>query len=230
MNVNVYITNHRNKTVALPVSPSEIKVNFENDESTSKVIGLGEINRLGDKKLKSIKISSFLPLDSSKVSYTTVRKKHKWKNASSYITFLKNIQASKKPCRLVITGFKFSMKATINFTYGMSNGVNNEYTYELDFTEYRKIKAERIGKKHGRKNNKIAKHGQRRSKPQHKINRGSKVLVNGMAYLTKNAIHGVMIRKRECNITLVSSNAKHPYYVVTTGGVAMGWVSKGAFI
>lgn len=230
MIVNVYITSHRNNTVALPVSPSEVKVTFENDSSTSKVIGLGEINRLGDRKLKSIKISSFLPIDSSKVSYTTVRKKHKWKKASSYITFLKNIQASKKPCRLVITGFKFSMKATLNFTYGMENGINNEYTYELDFTEYRKIKADKVEKKHGKQSNKIAKHGKKRNKPQNKINRGSKVLVNGMAYLTNNATHGVMIRKRECKITLVSNKSKHPYYVVTTGGVAMGWVSKGAFL
>ncbi|UQS85868.1 hypothetical protein MOO46_07720 (plasmid) [Apilactobacillus apisilvae] len=225
--VNFFITNHKNKTAELPVAPSAVKIRSETGDSVSTVIGLGEINRIGGQKLKSISISGFLPVNSKHIPYVTVRKKNRWKLATSYITFLKNIEKSKKPCRFLVSNAHISLKMTISaFEYGMADGNADEYQYTIEFKEYRPIKAERIHKVSKKKH---AKKGVRRSKPQHKINRGSKVTVNGLAYLSKNATYGVQIRKQTCKITLVSKG-KHPYYVVNTSGTPMGWISRSAML
>lgn len=225
--VNFFITNHKNKTAELPVAPSAVKIRAETGDTVSTVIGLGEINRVGAQKLKSISISGFLPVDNTHLPYVTVRKKNRWKKATSYITFLKNIEKNKKPCRFLVSNAHISLKMTISaFEYGMADGNADEYQYTIEFKEYRPIKAERIHKTSPQKH---AKKGKRRSNPQHKISRGSKVTVNGLAYLSKNATHGVQIRKQACKITLVSKG-KHPYYVVTTSGTPMGWISRSAMV
>lgn len=222
--VNCYITNSHGNRVALPVAPSDISINYETNDSSSVVIGKGEINRVGDFKLRKITINSILPINSDKVAYTTVAKKHRWVNATSYLTFLKNIEQSQTTCRLVLTGTDITMSANLKISYGMASGNAQEYTIQLSFTEHIPVKARKIG----RKNKKITKKGKSRSKPTHKLSRGSKVLVNGTAYLTNNAKKGVMIRKRECRIKIISKKAKHPYYVQATNGVNIGWVARSA--
>ena len=211
--------------MGLPVAPSEVTVNYETSDSTSTIIGYSEVNTVGEEQLKQISISTILPLNSDRVSYTTVEKSNRWINADSYLTFLKDIEKSKLPCRIVITGTDITMLATLQFTYGMKNGNAQEYVIKLNFTEYVPIFAEklRVNKKKVK-----AKHGKRRPKPRHKISRGSKVMVNGYAYLTKNAKHGVMIRKRKCHVILVSKGAKHPYYVRDIYGTNMGWIGRGS--
>lgn len=220
---NVYITNHRRNTVAMPVAPTDFNINYDRNDTTSNVIGLGEINRVGDDKLKKITISSVLPIDSDEVQYTTVGKSHRWKKATSYLTFLKNIEQDKKPVRLVITGTNVTMMATMTLTYGMANGNAQEYVYTLTFTEYRPFKAVKLGSK-----NKLIKKGKGRSKPAGKINRGSKVTITGKAYSTPTAAKGKKVRKKTCYIMLISKGAKHPYYVKATNGSRVGWVGKEA--
>lgn len=222
--VNCYITNSHGNRVALPVAPSDISINYETNDSSSVVIGKGEINRVGDFKLRKISINSILPINSDKVAYTTVAKKHRWVNATSYLTFLKNIEQSQTTCRLVLTGTDITMSANLKISYGMASGNAQEYTIQLSFTEHIPVKARKIG----RKKKKITKKGKSRSKPSHKLSRSSTVLVNGTAYLTNNAKKGVMVRKRKCKITIVSKKAKHPYYVKATNGVNIGWVSRSA--
>lgn len=207
------------------MAPSDISINNETNDATNNVIGHGEINRVGDHKLKKMNINSVFPMDSDEVPYTTAPDGDMWRKATSYITFLNNIVESKKPCRLVIAGSNISLKANLQFTYGMSNGNAQEYSYNLIFTEYRPVMARKLGSS---KKKKVAKKGKPRSKPSHKINRGSTVLINGQAYLNKDAAKGVSIRKRQCNIKIVSKNAKHPFYVVATDGTPIGWVSKEA--
>lgn len=222
--VNCYINNSHGNRVALPIAPSDISINYETNDSSSVVMGKGEINRVGDLKLRKISISTTIPLRSDEVAYTTIDGSQIWKNATSYLTFLKNIEQSQSVCRLVITGTDITMEANIKFTYGMSSGNAQEYSLQINFTEHIPVRARKISSK--RKS--IVKKGKHRSKPTHKLSRGSSVLINGRAYLTKNAKSGVMIRKRKCRIKIISKKAKHPYYVQATNGVNMGWVSRSA--
>lgn len=223
---DVFITNHRNNSVALPIAPEEVTVNYETGDSATTIMDYGQINRVGDKQLKKISIDSTLPLNSDVVSYTTSSKSSRWVNAESYLTFLKNIVNDKQPVRLVISGTDITTLATLQFTYGMKNGNAQEYVVTLNFTEYVPVFAEKI---RVTKKKKHAKKGKRRAKPRHKISRGTKVMVNGYAYLTKNAKHGVMIRKRKCHITMISKGSKHPYFVRDIYGTNMGWIGRGAF-
>lgn len=218
-----YITNYKNNTAILPVAPSDVKIRAETSDSVSTVIGLGEINRVGDQKIKDVKISGILPNKAQNLPYVT--SKPHWIYAESYITFLRNIQKSGHHCHLVITGTDISIPMTISaFEYGREN--LSEYTYTIELKEYKEIKARKLRartKKH-------PKRGKARPKPAHKLSRGSKVTVNGLAYLSKNATRGVQIRRRHCRITLVSRHAKHPYYCRSLDGYNMGWVSRKALI
>lgn len=207
----------------MPVAPTDFNINYDRNDTTSNVIGLGEVNRVGDDKLKKITISSVMPMDTEDVNYTTPNQSHIWKKATSYLTFLKNIEQDKQPVRLVITGTNITMMATMTFTYGMANGNAQEYAYTLTFTEYRPAKAYKLGRK-----NKLIKRGKGRSKPRGKINRGSRVTVTGVAYTTPNAAKGKKVRKKQCYIMLISKGTKHPYYVKATNGSRIGWVGKGA--
>jgi hypothetical protein len=221
---NVYITNSRNNTVALPVAPESVQVNYETADSTSTVIGKGEINRIGDIKLRQIEIKCYLPLDSSHITYATVHRKHRWKLATSYLTFFQNIFESKKACRLVITGTNITLRATLNYTYGMENSNAQEYMVDLKFTEHIPIKARKLATRHKR----AIKHGKRRGKPSHKISRNSKVMVTGKVYHTSNAKTGKAIRNMKCVITAVAGRAKHRYHVKSVAGKNLGWIDKGA--
>lgn len=209
--------------MALPVAPSEFSINYERNDTVTSVIGLGEINRVGDDKVKKISISSVLPMDSDMVDYTTIKKSHRWKKATSYLTFLKNIEQNKKPVRLVITGTDVTMLATMTLTYGMKDGNAQEYAYTLHFTEYKPVKAYKLIRK-----NKLIKTGKRRTKPTGKISRGSKVTITGMVYVTPSAKKGKKVRKRKGYIKLISKHKKHPYYIKATNGRRIGWVGKRA--
>lgn len=226
--VNIYITNHRNNSVALPVAPEEVSINDETDDATETIMGYRQINKVGEKKLRTITISSVLPLNTNNVSYVTAERSQRWINAESYLTFLKNIVNDKQPCRVVITGTDISMQATMTMTHGMKDGNAQEYNYQLEFTEFVPVFAEKIRHKRNGKTRRPVKKGKRRSKPSHKISRGSKVLVNGYAYLTKNASHGVMIRKRRCHVVLISKGSKHPYFVRDIYGTNMGWIGRSS--
>ena len=65
----VYITEQKSgKTVQIPVNPESLSFTRESDDTSQKVIKLGEVNQLGLRKLTSIQIDSFLP--KYKASYT----------------------------------------------------------------------------------------------------------------------------------------------------------------
>lgn len=222
-----YFTNYRNNTCILPVAPSDVSIRAETNDSASTVIGLGEINRVGEQKINDIKISGILPNVAENLPYVT--KKPHWKYAESYIDFFKNIEKSKRHCRFVVTGTDISLPVTISsFEYSRSNGNINEYAFTLELKEYKPIAAEKL-RINTRKSTLVhAKKGKKRTKPMHKLSRGSLVTINGKAYLYKNATHGVFIPRRKCRITLVSKHAKHPYYVRSIDGYNMGWVSRSA--
>ncbi|PWT39608.1 hypothetical protein DKZ25_12000, partial [Limosilactobacillus reuteri] len=75
-----------NKTVELPVNPSELTLKYETDDKSETIINLGEINRVGNMKLVSVSIDSIFP-----------KKRSSWVSADKllkpdeYINWLKNI-------------------------------------------------------------------------------------------------------------------------------------------
>lgn len=223
--IGIYLTDSKNKTFELPVNPAELTINYATDDATEQVVKLGEINRIGEQKLRQINIQSVLPVKTSGVHYVTATKP--LKTAQDYINRLTNIQKSTKPLRLVLSGTKISLKMTIaSFEYGFQNGNSDEYVYTLKLTEYKSYKAHKMKIT---KKKKVAKKGKQRAKPPKKIGRGSKVRVNGRLHLDSyGSGPGVTERNAIRRISIVAKGRAYPYHVVTLSGGWRGWVKKSA--
>lgn len=222
--IGVYLTDNKNKTIELPVNPQELKVNYETNDATEEVVKLGEINRIGEVKLRTLSIESILPVTTKNVRYVTASKP--LSSAQKYIDWIIAAQKSKKPIRLVVSGTKISLKMTVaSFNYGMENANADEYTFTLDLTEYKTYKAEKmkIAKK------KVAKKGKSRPKPPKKIGRGSKVIVNGRLHVDS---YGRGPGQTEHNtirkVNFIALGRAYPYHVTTLSGGWRGWVKKSA--
>lgn len=222
--IGVYLTDSKNKTFELPVNPEELLVNYGTDDSSEKIVKLGEINVLGEVKLRKITIQSVLPVSIKNVGYVTAVKK--LESAQNYIDKIMAIYNSKKPARLVVSGTKISLKMTIaSFTYGFKSGNSDEYAYTLELTEYKAYKAEKmkVAKK------KTLTKGKSRSKPPKKIGRGSKVIVNGRLHLDSyGSAPGVTEHNALRKVNFIAPGRAYPYHVTLLNGGWRGWVKKSA--
>ncbi|MCL0330617.1 hypothetical protein [Apilactobacillus xinyiensis] len=182
IHVGVYITNHRNKTVELPVAPAEFLVKQTTDDKKVEVVKLGEIDRIGAEKLIELSLSALIPLKPKESHYVTA--KNFLSSGSQYIKFFKQIHKDRKPCRIVLTGGNITLSATLNeFEYGFKDGFPEEFNCTFTFTQYKSYKARKL--KYSKKHKKALKKGKRRKKPAHKKSRGSKAKLNGKIKTTK---------------------------------------------
>ncbi|MDN7062818.1 hypothetical protein FIV11_13985 [Lactiplantibacillus plantarum] len=222
--IGVYLTDNKNKTIELPVNPQELKVNYETNDATEEVVKLGEVNRIGEMKLRTLSIESILPVTMKNVRYVTASKP--LSSAQKYIDWIVAAQKTKKPVRLVVSGTKISMKMTLaSFNYGLENANADEYTYTLALTEYKTYKAEKmkVTKK------KVAKKGKSRPKPPKKIGRGSKVIVNGRLHLDSyGSAPGVTEHNALRKVNFIAPGRAYPYHVTLLNGGWRGWVKKSA--
>lgn len=222
--VGIYLTDSKNKTFELPVNPEELQINYQTNDSTEEVVKLGEINRIGEVKLRAISIEGVLPVSMAGVNYVTATQP--LATGQNYIDRLTSIHRSKKPVRFVLSGSKISLQMTIaNFTYGFKSGNSDEYTYTLDLTEYKTYKAElmKITKK------KVATKGKKRAAPPKKIGRGSKVIVNGRLHVDSyGSGPGQTERNATRKVNFIALGRACPYHVTTLSGGWRGWVTKSS--
>lgn len=214
----VYITEQKNgKTVQIPVNPESLSFTRESDDTSQKVIKLGEVNQLGLRKLTSIQISSFLP--KHKAPYTV----GKWHKPQYYIDFFNSLQKGKKKVRVTITSTKITFLMTVSsFTHGFDKGDSDDPTYTITFKQYVPFGYTKIKKRKKPKGKSVTKrHKKKRGAKAGKITRGTSVVVTGTAYhkstgggKTKN------LKKAKRKISLVSVGKKYPYHVKE------GWVAK----
>lgn len=223
------LTDSKNKTFALPINPKEISIDSSTADSTVSVVKLGQINLVGDEKIRSIEVSSTLPVKTADVHYLSVAEPYK--SGQTYVDKMTKIYKSKKQVRLVVTKTKISFKGIMSeFKYGMADGNAEEFTYTFKLTEYKPHKAKKVKTpKKKKKKAKVAKKGKSRSAPPKKVGRGSKVVVNGRLHAGSNGSGpGLTERNATRKISLIAKGAKYPYHVATLSGGARGWVSKSA--
>lgn len=227
MAMQFFLTDSNNKTFALPVNPAEISLDSSTDDKTVTVVKLGQINQIGEEKIKSIEVTSTIPVKPREVHYLSTEKPYK--KGQTYLDKLSKIYKSKKAARLVVSTTKISFKGVMTeFKYGMASGNSDEYTYTFKLTEYKTYKARKV-KTSKKKKKKTAKKGKSRSKPPKKIGRGSKVIVNGRLHRASTGRGpGLTERNAKRKISLIAKGAKYPYHIATLGGGARGWVKKSA--
>lgn len=220
--LGIYLTYGKNKTFELPVNPSELKIKYETDDKQSTVIGLGEINQLGEYKLRSFDLESTLPRHMKTTHYLTAKKLKA--RAQDYLSLLIKIYKSRKPIRFVVSSTAISIKVTISaFDFGFTNGYDGEYWYTISFTEYRSWAAKKVKPK----KKKVSKKGASRSKPAKKIGKGSKVIVNASLHsVASGGVIGSTGRNITAKVKLIMRGAKYPYYIQQINGNLSGWVAK----
>lgn len=220
-----YITDSFNQTVALPVNPKEVSLDYTRDDSTVKVIKLGEISIIGDEKLVAVELQFILPVETDGVHYLSAD--NVWDTAAQYLERLNLLYTTRKNIRLVISDTDINFKGIISeFKYGMSDGYADEYQVTLKISQYKAHKAIKVKTT---KKKTTAKKGKQRSAPPKKIGRGSKVVVNGVLHRNSaGSGPGATERNATRKISLIAKGAKYPYHVTTLSGGARGWVKASA--
>ncbi|WP_056992966.1 hypothetical protein [Lacticaseibacillus saniviri] len=223
--MGLYITDSTNFTMELPVNPKELMIKTEIDGESVTVIGLGEIKRLSDRKLKTLSITSTIPIVMSDAYWTTGD--NLFDDGQEYINWLDRMANAKKPVRVVLSDSKINLLATVDsFDSGFKDGNSIEFAFTLELTEYRDYRAKRIKVTPAKT---TPKKGQSRPQPNNKIGRGSTVVVNGQLY-RDSAGHGPGLTEHNATrkISIVATGAKMPYHITTTSGAARGWVSASS--
>ena len=132
--MDIYLSiNNREKVIQIPVLPSEFTIQSPQQNETYQTIGIGEINLIGFKGLKSVSFSSMFP--AKKVAYSKNSSIFGWE----YVNLIEPLRERKIPFRLVITGTPINMAVTIeNFEYGMKAGTK-DIQYTIEFKEFRLV-------------------------------------------------------------------------------------------
>ncbi|HCS85296.1 MULTISPECIES: hypothetical protein [Lactococcus] len=218
--IGVYLTNHQNKTIELPVSPEEVMLALERNNETVEILKLGEVNRIGEFLLQDISIDSTLPVKAKSAQVTTASVV---KDASFYLDFMKAWFDSKKAGRFTISTTKINVRVTIEkLDYGFKNGNADEYAFTLSMKEWRDYSAKRapvVPKPTPPK----------KPAPPAKIGIGSTVIVNGQLHVDSyGGGPGQIERNAKRKINFIASGRSCPYHVTDMSGGWRGWVTAGS--
>lgn len=222
----ISLTNDNNDTIELPLNPAEIKLKLETDDKSETIIDLGEINQIGESKLKSLTLESTIPVKPEDEHYLSSSKL--LDSGQAYIDWITAVQTSKKPLRLVISTTKISFQATVaGFEYGFKDAYDREYSYILDLKEYRAYQAQKINEsKPEAPQPEVI-----RPTPPAKMGMGSTVTVNGQLFRDSQGNGpGQMEQNATRKITLIAPDAPYPYHVSTLDGGARGWVKESELV
>ena len=231
----LYFTNPSNETWEMPVMPGDITNPWEQDAEQFNVVKLGQVNRLGERKLLELTIEGIIPLYPSKSKLSTATKP--WINGKSYISKLDGWMKGKKPGRIVVTGdLGINARVVIEkFEWGMADGDSGIFKYTITLREWRDYSAKKIvvKQKKATKTSKAkkttAKKGKSKPKPVKKIGIGSRVIVNGQLHRDSyGGGPGLTERNADRKITLIAKGRAYPYHVALVNGGARGWVKASA--
>lgn len=121
-------------SVSFPVSPGDFEVTNPYQNSTVNINNLGQINMLGKRGLASLKFSSFFPAQ----PYTFLQSSA-LSGPYEYISKIKAMAESGKPCTISITGTDVSLPVSIEeLTYQEKDSTGDVY-FNLSLKEYRYI-------------------------------------------------------------------------------------------
>ncbi|MFG6367778.1 MAG: LysM peptidoglycan-binding domain-containing protein [Lachnospiraceae bacterium] len=122
------------KSFRFAIVPPEYELSSENNNTQVIINGLGEINLLGKRKLKSITLSSFFPAQNYYFcQYTS------FPTPQESVDIIENMK-SNGVIHLVMTGTPINMDCTIeSFVWGENDGTK-DINFSIDLKEYRKVK------------------------------------------------------------------------------------------
>lgn len=125
--MDIYLSvNNREQVICLPVLPSEFTVSKPLSNEVFETVAAGELNLIGNSKLKSISWDSFFPAK----DYPFLRDRSN--TAFGYVYLLDTWYSQKLPIRIIITETPINMACTIeDFSYTIKKDGDMYYTITL---------------------------------------------------------------------------------------------------
>lgn len=116
-----------------PINPETLKVNIDSASTTTNVEGIGEVSVTSNPKLAKLSIASQFWHENNLLP------------SFLYVNWIKKWQKSKKPAKLIVTRFNYSMTVTCeSFWYETRAGEEEDVYFELSMQEYRPYGARRL--------------------------------------------------------------------------------------
>ena len=129
--------------VQLPVNPfDDVTIKVQGNNKQYEVIGLGEVTRIGNRKLKELSIKSFFTHNVYPFSTTSSPLPVK-----SYVNNIDRLMEQSLPGRLIIVGDGIDINllcSVENFEPSYHFGETNECYYSLSLKEYREPVVKRV--------------------------------------------------------------------------------------
>jgi hypothetical protein len=214
----VYVTDHKNNTLELPVAPEEVLLSWENANETVEIVNLGEVSRIGGRKINEISIKSSLPINMKNAHYTTAQKLKN--SADDYLSFFQNWLDSAQAGRLVVSTTSINRRMqVVRVDYGFVKGNMDEYVYTLVLRDYKEMTLRN-------KNLPVPPPPKPKPPPAAKIGIGSTVIVNGQLFRDSYGTgRGLVERNATRKINFMALGRSKPYHVTMLDGGWRGWVS-----
>ena len=185
-----------NEAIQLPVPPSDFEKAIGIDNSTTNIIGFGEVNILGKKKLSTIPIKTFWPNQQYDFCDCNVTLK-----PYEFVNKIEEIIDSLKPIQVIITGTPINMLCSIdNFTYGENDGSGDVY-FTLDLKEYKNITIKETTSNETNKNTDLKARNSKSTPANYKVIKGDSL------YIISKKVYGTGERWKELQS---KNNIKNP--------------------
>ena len=124
------------KALKFPINPESLRIDRGSSAETVDIEGLGEVSVPISPKLATVSINSFFWQARNQIP------------SFMYVRWIENWQRSKKPAKLIVTRFNYSMLVTCErFSHEMKAGEEEDIYFELDLKEYRPYGARRLAAK-----------------------------------------------------------------------------------
>nr|DAI52586.1 MAG TPA: tail assembly protein [Caudoviricetes sp.] len=131
---SIYVTlQYEQKAIRFPVNPEQLKKVVSSSAVTEKIEGLGEISIPQTPSLTEVTLTSFFWKDKDITSPKT------------YIRWLEEWQASRKPAYLIVSRYDWNMQVTCEeLTHWVNAGEEDDIYFEISLKEYRTYGADEV--------------------------------------------------------------------------------------
>ncbi len=174
------------EAIQLPVPPSDFEKATGLNNTTTNIVGLGEINILGKRKLATISIKTFWPNQQYDFCDCEVTLK-----PYEFVNKIEELMESAKAFRLIITDTSINMLCGIEtFNYGENDGTGDIY-FTLELKEYRNITVKETTSNSTNKNTDLKTRDSKSTPSTYKVVKGDSL------YLISKKVYGTGNKSKE---------------------------------
>ena len=229
-NISFYFEYRNSQKVQLPVNPEKLSIQVPGNNSTTSIVGLGDINILKTPGLQKLSFESFIPAENAG-SY--VQAGATIYDASFYKDFFIAVKQQKEPINFIVSGLGITLQMAVeDFEYWWE-GSDPDMHFKLSLKEFKNHSAKIVEISSSKKPStpkatKKARKKDRKNTPK-KVAVGSKVRVNGRLHRDSYGSGPGQTEKNAIRkVNFIKKGRKCPYHVTTLSGGWRGWVTANS--